>query len=114
MNADAQQHLSQALERGLREAGIVIERGVFVRGNLRGYESIDLAAVARRTVGIWCSWGWVVSLASAADPAPAEAPAASHLRLMESAPGPIDSYLDTDGVRQLPERQNNDNEDDGA
>lgn len=113
MNADAQQMLSQALERGLREAGIAIERGVFVRGNRRGYESIDLAAVARRTVGIWCSWGWVVSLASA-EPAPAEAPAPSHLRLVESAPGPIDSYLDTDGVRQLPERGNNDDEDDGA
>lgn len=114
MNADQQAVLAAALERALRESGIVIERAAFAKGNIRSYEQVDLAAAARRTIGIWCSWGWVLSLGTPGT-STVVVEQAGYLRLMPQGNTiPIDSYLATDGARQPVERQNNDDEDDGS
>jgi len=105
MNAAQQLALAEALRQALDDAGIVVERAVFTRGNMRGYERMESLSVAARTIGLWMSWGWVaqqagISLPPLGTPTSAD-PTQAHLRLMP-----------TEVVEER--RINNDDEDDGA
>ena len=103
MNAAQQMALAAALADAIEKAGIVIERPVVSRGNMKAWERIDAGAAAARTLGVWLQWGWSASAIRLGVPG-----------LPPDVPAPIDPAQKHLRLVADNEQLNNDDEDDGA